>query len=120
VVLIVIRLALIAVAGVLITFALNDSDGGQISPFVLPACLTLPLILALASVATGVGLLEMRAWARNLAIGLIVLDMLMGVAAIALAGGGSGAQWGGILGAGVVSIIVLVYLLRPSISERFE
>jgi hypothetical protein len=51
----VIRLALIAVAGVLITFALNDSDGGQISPFVLPACLTLPLILALASVATGVG-----------------------------------------------------------------
>ena len=125
VILIVVRLALIAVAGVLITFALNDSGGGQISPAVLPVCLALPLILALGSVVTGVGLLEMRAWARYPAIGITLVDLLSGgiyapFGPVTVPAEAAPILWAVLLGGVLGDLAVVIYLLRPSIRERFE
>jgi hypothetical protein len=118
--LIALRFLFITLSGVIATCGLNSRFSGYDIPFPLLACLALPPIIAIASLVAAGGLMDMRAWARNLAIGIMVVDMLSPLGFAPAGGVTSPEQSAGILGAWIVDIIVLVYLLRPSISERFE
>jgi uncharacterized membrane protein (DUF2068 family) len=123
--LIVIRLALIAIGWIITTGTLNDSFGGENVAFPLMACFALPLIPALGSVVALVGLLEMRAWARYLAIVITLVDSLSGMVyapfgPVTIPAEAAPILWAALLGGALGDLAVVVYLLRPSIRERFE